>query len=80
MADIDTSPEAVKRLIIEIDGLPAFAAHNATLRALVAERDRLREALEDIADRFDLADCEITQDARTARDIARAALGETGHE
>jgi hypothetical protein len=31
-------------------------------------------------DRFDLEDCELTQDARTARDIAQAALKETGHE
>lgn len=44
------------------------------------EIERLREALEDIADRFDLLDCELTQDARTARDIALAALKETGHD
>ena len=36
MADTDTSAEAVKRLIIESDGIPVFALHNATLRALLA--------------------------------------------
>jgi len=39
----DTSAEAVERLIIEANGIPVFAAHNATLRALLTERDRLRE-------------------------------------
>jgi hypothetical protein len=50
------------------------------LAGLLAERDRMEDELRDIMDRFDLQDCELTQDARTARDIARAALKETGHE
>jgi len=61
-------------------GAGAVQAAISEIERLRAERDRLREALEDIADRFDLLDCELTQDARTARDIARAALKETGHE
>ena len=48
----------------------------ARITALEAERDRMEDALRDIMDRFDLEDCELTQDARTARDIARAALKE----
>jgi hypothetical protein len=52
----------------------------ARITALEAERDRMEDALRDIMDRFDLEDCELTQDARTARDIAQAALKETGHE
>ena len=39
----DTNAEAVKQLIAGANGIPAFAAHNDTLRALLAERDRLWE-------------------------------------
>jgi hypothetical protein len=70
--------DIVERLRSGEDGLEYAAADE--IERLRAERNRLRGALEDIADRFDLLDCELTQDARTARDIARAALKETGHE
>jgi serine/threonine protein kinase HipA of HipAB toxin-antitoxin module len=89
----DTSTEAVERLAAIYDGMAVLNPEMgdeairrciidtaAILRALLAERDRLREALEDIADRFDVLDCELTQDARTARDIARTALKEPGHD
>jgi chromosome segregation ATPase len=42
----DTSAEAVKRLIAGANGIPAFAPHNDTLRALLAERDHARKATE----------------------------------
>ena len=67
--------DAVLDHMNQLYGLAKSLEHEAA-----DEIERLREALEDIADRFDLLDCELTQDARTARDIARAALKETGRE
>jgi hypothetical protein len=50
----------------------------ATLRALLAERNRLREALREIAWAKD--DGRPGPDLRSSIYLARAALKETGHE
>ena len=77
MTKADTSAAAVERLIAVTNGIPAFAPHNATLRALLAraeraeaERKRLREALREISANED------KHNMWWAARIARAALGE----
>jgi hypothetical protein len=89
----DTSAEAVKRLIAETNGIPAFAPLNATLRALLIERDRLREAVQWFIDNDETNQGdepmpefggqswnEINAYWVDGLNRARAALKETGHE
>jgi len=113
----DTSAEAVKQLIAGTNGIPAFAAHNDTLRALLAERDaavmdadmqareagtmehnarvlmaerdRLREALAGLLGVTDWANAALARgedeqwvhtQLMQAAGNARAALKDTGHE
>ena len=76
MTAVDTSREAVEQLARTLDDVRNSSAWNrdatATLRALLDERDRLRDALEDAADTlFDAG----LNDAWAS---ARAALGEGG--
>jgi hypothetical protein len=66
--DIDTSAEAVERMI-DLLRLPFGAA--SVFRDLLAERDRLRAALQDISRQPD-------GDEESAQAVARAALKETG--
>lgn len=76
MSDIDTSAETIKRLIAGTNGIPAFAPHNATLRALLAERDEAIQRGNDW--------CDQARRARAKRDHARKAvemvIGDTAAE
>jgi hypothetical protein len=82
MTNVDISAEAVERLIAGANGIPAFAPHNDTLRALLAERDRLRaeqnllqEALQQIVQQ-----CFDHEGRANIAATALAALKETGHD
>jgi len=79
MSDIDTSTEAVERLIKDVEMLARVSARVCDdsdvadeavvmLRALLAERNRMRKALETIRD--------MVVDGVSFNTIARAALGE----
>jgi hypothetical protein len=61
------------------DAKATKAARDTAIQILMQRLTTMREALKDIADRFDVLDCELTQAERTARDIARTALKETSH-
>jgi chromosome segregation ATPase len=82
-ATLEQAADEIERLRAERDRLraerdahrDAHAAAQNVLDALYGERDRLREALQDM-----LADREAWQIGRDTRDRARAALKETGHE
>jgi hypothetical protein len=78
--DEDKEIERIARIAM-MNSLLARARHaEAERERMKDERDRMEDALRDIMSRFDLEDCELTQGERTARDIARAALWETGSD
>lgn len=73
MTKADTSAAAVERLIAVTNGIPAFAPHNATLCALLAERD---EAIDqrNAADFVLALSIEQSNRHSAERDAARAEL------
>jgi len=88
MSDIDTSAEAVERMAHWIEEHPFGCQIAATLRALAAERDALREALSALLDACELRanreggdfGPEIGPAAERAAAALRAMAEEAGHE
>jgi hypothetical protein len=78
--EIEQLRESCERAMLALDKVVARLYEVESLRINAeAERGRLRVALEKIAARVDRLTGGLTYTEKATRDIARAALGETGH-